>query len=369
MTRTTLVIPTLDRPGDLARCLESIAALRRGFDEILVVDQGDVAATRRVAGAHPGLNVAIHPFAVRSAAQARNAAIEAATGEIIFFIDDDTTLDERYVEVAVEYFERHPRVVALTGNIDEARVRSRAWRLLKRLAGLALLVAPLHPGILRSGGAAPPVFRAPLPWRPEVKFLPGGHCACRRAVFDAGFRFNPRYIRGSFGEDAMFSWQVHRHYGRGAFAYLPEFSLRHYASPERSLGRAAAIRMRVVHRSLFWRREVWGGSRLNAACYLYSQIGFVLFVFKRYRRTPLVTLRALAESYRYLLAHHREIAGGRIDFNRFVIGGLGEAGAGAGGGEAAGRQGHSTLRREIGHRQGGGQEGDVLPTPSGRGRG
>ena len=97
MPRTTLVIPTCGRPGDLARCLGSIRGLRRGFDEILVVDQGDIAATRRAVDEHPGLNVAIRPLAVRSAAQARNAAIEAATGDILFFVDDDVTLDDRYV--------------------------------------------------------------------------------------------------------------------------------------------------------------------------------------------------------------------------------------------------------------------------------
>ncbi len=323
---TTLVIPTFDRPADLERCLRSIAGLRRGFDQIVIVDQGDSRATERAvenAGDGCGPNVAIVPFEVRSAAAARNAGIEEATGEFVFFIDDDVELDEGYVETALDCFERRREVVAITGYIDETRARPRWWRVVKRLLGALLLVAPLGPGISRSGGAAPPVFRTPKPWFPDTQFLPGGHFACRRKVFDEGFRFNSGFVLGSFGEDRMFSRQVHRHYGPASFAFVPGFSLRHHASPKRSPTGETAVRMHVIYRFIFWRREVYGGSALNAWCYLYAQFGFLLFLLKRFRRTPLRAARAALLSYRYLLAHHRELADDRIDYNRFVVEGPG----------------------------------------------
>ena len=319
---TTLVIPTLDRPADLERCLRSIGRLRRGFDQIVVVDQGDPGTTERAAakaGDGCGPDVTIVPLAVRSAAAARNAGIEEAVGEFVFFIDDDVELDEGYVENALDCFERRPEVVAVTGYIDETRARPRWLRLVKRLLGALLLVAPLGPGISRAGGAAPPVFRTPRRWLQDVQFLPGGHFACRRKVFDEGFRFEPGFILGSFGEDRMFSRQVHRHYGPGSFAFVPGFSLRHHASPERSPDSEAAVRMHVIYRFIFWRREVYGGSALNALCWLYAQLGFFLFLLKRFRRTPLRAARAALQSYRWLLAHHREVADDRIDYNRFVV--------------------------------------------------
>ena len=82
------------------------------------------------------------------------------------------------------------------------------------------------------------------------------------------------------------------------------------------------MRMQVIYRFIFWREEVYNDSLLNALCYLYSQIGVSILLYKRYRYTPLLTLRTLAQSYRYLLAHHREIAGGRIDYNRFITEGM-----------------------------------------------
>ena len=321
MMQTTLIIPTLNRPDDLARCLLSVSKLHRGFDEIIIVEQGDLNTTERVVGEYGRPNVRIEPLAVRSAAQARNLGIETAKGDLIFFIDDDVTLDERYVETAVEYFARHPNVVGLTGYIEDMRGEPYSWRFVKRLVGALLLVTPLHLGIGRSGASAPPIFLTEKSWFPDVQFLPGGHFACRREVFEAGFRFNRHFILGSFSEDKMFSCQVYKHYGRGSLAYVPEFRLRHYASPDRSPTSAAAIRMYVIYRFIVWRREIYGGSLLNALCYLYSQMGFSIFVFKQFPRTPLRTLRTIAQSYRYQLRHHREITSESIDYNRFITDG------------------------------------------------
>lgn len=320
MLQTTLIIPTLNRPDDLARCLRSVSKLHRGFDEIIIVDQGDLQTTEKIVGEYDHLNVRIYHLVVRSAAQARNLGIEEAKGTFIFFIDDDTTLDEHYVESAVDYFARHPEVVGVTGYIEDLRGGPYYWRFFKRMVGALLLVTPLHLGIFRSGAAAPLIFLTEKSWFPDVQFLPGGHFACRREVFEAGFRFNSHFILGSFNEDTMFSCQVYKHYGRGSLAYVPEFRLRHYSSPDQSLTSAASIRMHVIHRFIFWRREVYGGSLLNALCYLYSQMGFSIFVFKRFWHTPLLTLRTIAQSYRYLLLHHRAIASESIDYNRFITG-------------------------------------------------
>ena len=116
----------------------------------------------------------------------------------------------------------------------------------------------------------------------------------------------------------MFSYQVYKHYGPGSLAYCPAFTLRHDWGLDRSLTDEMAIRMQVIYRFLFWRGEVYNGSLLNALCYLYSQVGFSLLLLRRYRHSPSLALRAIVTSYRYLLAHHREIAQESIDYNRFI---------------------------------------------------
>ena len=322
MTRTTLIIPTLNRPDDLARCLRSISKLHRGFDEIILVEQGDLETTRKIAGDYDHLNIRIEHQAVRSLTRARNLGIDKAQGDLIFFVDDDTTLDERYVEIAVDCFARHPNVVGLTGRVDIGQYkRAMPWRLFKRFVKSLLLVSSFRWEIMRSGANSAPFWDMDTLRLRNASFLLGGSFVCRRSVFEAGFRFDERLILWGFGEDVMFSYQVYKHYGPGSLACVPAFKLRHYLSPEQRLTDEKAIRMQVIYRFLFWRQEVYNGSLLNALCYLYSQMGFALMLFKNYRTTPLLTWRTLVKSYGYLLAHHREIARERIDYNRFIIDG------------------------------------------------
>ena len=331
--RCSLIIATFDRPGDLARCLESVAALRRGFDEILIVDQGDAQATARIvedlAGRRSGrLNASILAQAEPSLTRARNRGVAEATGDFLFFADDDTTLDEHYVESALECFARHPEVVGLTGYIEYDRKAQSVPRwTCKRLLALLLLASSFRWEVMRSGANSAPFrdmgtrrFRSRHgPVSRDVAFLFGCHFACRKEVFEAGFRFDERLIRWGFGEDVMFSYRVWKHYGHGSLAYCPAFSLRHYSSPEASLTDGAAVRMQVIYRFLFWREEVWGGSLLNALCYLYGQLGFSLLLLRRYRHAKRLALGNIVRSYAYLLAHHREIATGGIDYNRFIL--------------------------------------------------
>ena len=118
MTLCSLIIPTFNRPTDLARCLRSIKRLRRGFDEILIVDQGDPRATEEVLKRHGSLNARVLTQSVPSLTRARNLGIANAAGRFVFFADDDTTLHPRYVETALDCFSRYPDVVGLTGHID-----------------------------------------------------------------------------------------------------------------------------------------------------------------------------------------------------------------------------------------------------------
>lgn len=322
--QATLIIPTLNRPDDLARCLLSVRKLQRGFDEIIIVDQGDLQATEQIAKAYAHLNVRIELLAVRALTRARNLGIEKAKGDLIFFVDDDTTLDEHYVETAVDYFAQHPEVVGLTGRVENMRERRGILRqVFDRMVVVLLLLASFRWEILRSGANSSLAWDLGLGTSRirNVPFLPGCHFACRRSVFEAGFRFDERLIRWAFGEDIMFSYRVYKQYGPGSLAYLPTFKLCHYSSPDQSLTDVAAIRMQVLYRFLFWHGEVYNGSVLNALCYLYSQIGFSLLLFRQCRHTPLLALRAIVKSYGYLLAHHREIAQERIDYNRFIIDG------------------------------------------------
>ncbi len=44
--KTNLIIATLNRHNNLKCCLNSISKLNQSFDEIIIVEQGDIAKTK-----------------------------------------------------------------------------------------------------------------------------------------------------------------------------------------------------------------------------------------------------------------------------------------------------------------------------------
>jgi glycosyltransferase involved in cell wall biosynthesis len=111
----TVAVCTRDRSDDLRRCLDSLDRLPDDGQEILVVDSASqsieprtvaeqFARVRYLRLERPGLNVA------------RNAALAAATGEIVLFIDDDTIADVNWLRAHRQAF-GHPLTMASTGLI------------------------------------------------------------------------------------------------------------------------------------------------------------------------------------------------------------------------------------------------------------
>lgn len=87
----TVVVPTKDRPGPLARCLAALAAQDVGPVEIVVVDDGsrDDRAVARVVAAAPGARLL--RVRGRGPAAARNLGAQVAAAPVVCFTDDDCT--------------------------------------------------------------------------------------------------------------------------------------------------------------------------------------------------------------------------------------------------------------------------------------
>lgn len=79
-----MVVPTVDRPALLARCLEALAAQTRPADEVVVVHEGAADLT----GWHDRLPLTVL-HAGRSASAKRNAGWRVARHELVAFTDDD----------------------------------------------------------------------------------------------------------------------------------------------------------------------------------------------------------------------------------------------------------------------------------------
>jgi GT2 family glycosyltransferase len=119
--RFSVVVPTRNRPTQLARCLETLGRLDYPSDrfEVIVVDDGgEIDLQPRVV---PGLE---HLIIVKrdhaGPAAARNAGAEAAAGDLLAFVDDDCEVDRRWL-AALDHVLAGPRVgVAVAGRVINA---------------------------------------------------------------------------------------------------------------------------------------------------------------------------------------------------------------------------------------------------------
>ncbi len=116
----SVVIPTRDRPRQLARCLMALGRQRGIALEIIVVDDGsaDSCAVSRVV--EPHADVRLIRLDGRGPAAARNAGVRAARGRVVLLTDDDCVPAPGWAAaLSAAARRRHTVAVGLT-EFDEA---------------------------------------------------------------------------------------------------------------------------------------------------------------------------------------------------------------------------------------------------------
>ena len=124
----TVVVCTRERPGALARCLDSLLTQAYPDFKILVVDNAPVSSATaevvRAAARRGPVAYLAEPKAGLSFA--RNAAVKAAPGEILAWIDDDEYADVNWLAEVARAFADHPDADVVSGVIVPAELETRA---------------------------------------------------------------------------------------------------------------------------------------------------------------------------------------------------------------------------------------------------
>ncbi|KPF77639.1 hypothetical protein IP88_05895 [alpha proteobacterium AAP81b] len=111
------MIPHLNTPRLLAKCLASVAAQRldHGSAEIIVVDNGSQASIAEVQAAYPQVRWLDEPHP--GPGLARNTGIRAARSATLAFIDADCTAAPGWLQAAVTAVEADPGRAVIGGDI------------------------------------------------------------------------------------------------------------------------------------------------------------------------------------------------------------------------------------------------------------
>jgi mycofactocin system glycosyltransferase len=202
----TVIVPTLERAGDLDDCLRALAGLDYPADqfELIVVDDGsaDAAAIAGLAGCH-GARLLVNDHN-QGPSYSRNRAAGEATGDILAFVDSDCVASAQWLRELVAYL-AWDRVGAVGG-------RTTGYYTESSLDRYEAVASPLDMGRhlrLESRGS-------------DTFYVPTCNLLVRRSVYLAldGLREDLR-----MGEDVDFCWRLR---ARGDYlVYAPEGIVRH----------------------------------------------------------------------------------------------------------------------------------------------
>lgn len=179
--KVSVVIPGRDTAGTLRACLSAVVALLQSGEvhEIIYVDDGSRDESCTIAGEFP--QVRCLRGTGRGAGAARNLGWQAASGELIWFLDSDCVV----APDALGRLKRHlddPRVAAVGGSLTNATPQ-------------ALLACLVHEEIVERH------LRMPA----RVNFLATANVLYRRDVLVEMNGFDERFLKG---QDAELAWRV-----------------------------------------------------------------------------------------------------------------------------------------------------------------
>lgn len=239
--KISVVVATYNGARTLRECLESLEALDYPHFEIIVVDDGSTDSTQEILKAFPSVRVITQPN--RGLSAARNAGIEAATGEIVAFTDSDCVADRDWLYHIASFLQAHPEMAGVGGpNITPCE---------DRLEQKAVALAPGHATHVLLSQA-------------EAEHVPGCNMAFRRDALIAVNGFDPVYRKA--GDDVDVIWRLQDAgykvgFSTAAFVWHHRRpTLRSYLKQQRGYGEAEALLLRRhPHRFNDRGQSIWRG--------------------------------------------------------------------------------------------------------------
>ena len=130
MPRVSVLVPSYGRPDSLSRCLAALGAQTRAPDEVVVGVRSGDDATRAVveAARAAGLPVRVAQTATAGVVASMQAALDAATGDIVALTDDDARPFPAWVEGLLAHFQSAPDVGGVGGRDWQPYERGTARR-------------------------------------------------------------------------------------------------------------------------------------------------------------------------------------------------------------------------------------------------
>jgi glycosyltransferase involved in cell wall biosynthesis len=292
MLKISFVIPTLDRPQELKRLLDSFAVQTIKPNEIIIVDQSKTNnkaieqynPVKSTGADHWAGNITIkyHTVDFQSLTKARNFGVKQATGDIIGFLDDDIVLDKDYLKNILSFFDSYPNAKGVQGlitNFEAGHAQKVGGnKMMYRLYNLFAKVFLLNNSstcnkLLKSGRNQ---YASRIKKVVNCEWLSGiGNY--RKEIFNE-FTFDENLQGYALGEDKLFSYPIFQKHPNSLFMD-PSIRCEHHHA---NFGRPQDeewVRMKILYTYYLWEKLFYPQGFLAYLSYFWADIGDLLVVF------------------------------------------------------------------------------------------
>ena len=204
----SVVIVAKNEEKNIARCIESVLAHTAGLGpvEVMLANSASTDNTVAIASRYPVNIISLQPQWPLSPSAGRFSGVNNTTGEYVLIIDGDMELLPGWMEKAIDFLVKNPRVVGVVGRHVDVMVSP---------DGTCQVVNP------RKAGVAGQAYKT-------------DHVYCssvfrRKELLEVG-NFHP-FLRAE--EEAECSYRLILN--GGELWHLPDDSVKHYAIPRRTL--------------------------------------------------------------------------------------------------------------------------------------
>lgn len=323
----SVVIPTLDRPKDLAELLLTILNQSHPPHEVIIVDDSQTDSSVEI----------IESFAPRfksircslkcvkgngdGLTSARNLGVKYSNGDVVLFLDDDTLLKNDLLHSLSSFLMDHPNSMGVQPQVYGLSVRAAndTKRKIENATYKTLMLSynkQNRLAVRRSGASVFP-YSYPLTEEIEAQRL-DGCCMCyQRQLFDE-LSFDTNLKRWGSMEDLDFSYRLYKKHP-GTLHAIPSATITHKKSTESRPPSKTAIYITTTYWFYVFFKDMFEGSILNLIAFLWALIGNSIAVagglmFKRKPKDQWWKLVHLTNSYLYALRHLRDIKRRNLDF-------------------------------------------------------
>ena len=272
--RESVVICTRNRRSDLIQCLDSLAIQTQLPQELVIVDSSDTPLQKEALFLK---HFSRHRFPTTQLkyihtppglTRQRNIGIKQASGDIIYFFDDDVVLEKEYLASMNKAFQSHPEYVGGMGDIININ-HNVSWKY-QWFRRIFLLPREQASGQFTWSGMPTHAYGTPRFKSVEVV---GGCCMAFRKEALQKEKFDEFFQGYSYMEDADVARRVSR---TNPLFFNPYAKLRHNESPIARDRISTVSAMFVYNYSYLFFKNFFWQNPLKIFLYGWSIIG--LFV-------------------------------------------------------------------------------------------